>query len=71
MDDDPRFKRLRTDPKFRNVPKKERKIKIDQRFQSLLEDKKFGSKVSIDKRGRPGNFSTKENFAKFYELDSS
>ena len=69
--DDPRFTKLFTDPKFRNVPKKEKKVKIDQRFQSLFKDKKFVSKVNVDKRGRPGNFSTKENYEKFYQMDSS
>lgn len=69
--DDPRFNKLFTDPKFRHVPKKERKVKIDQRFQSLFKDKKFVSKVSVDKRGRPGNFSTKENYEKFYQMESS
>lgn len=68
--DDKRFTKLFTDPKYRNVPKKQRKVKIDDRFQSLFKDKKFVSKVSVDKRGRPGNFSTKENFEKFYHMDS-
>ena len=69
--DDPRFSKFQTDPKFRTIPKKVRKVKIDERFQSLLKDKKFVSKASVDKRGRPGNFSTKENYEKFYELESS
>ncbi len=69
--DDPRFSKLFSDPKFRNVPKKQKKVKIDQRFQSLFTDKKFVSKVSVDKRGRPGNFSTKENYEKFYQMDTS
>lgn len=68
--DDPRFGKLFSDPKFRNVPKKEKKVKIDQRFQSLFKDKKFVSKASVDKRGRPGNFSTKENYEKFYQMSS-
>lgn len=68
--DDPRFTKLFSDPKFRNVPKKERKVKIDNRFQSLFKDKKFVSKVSVDKRGRPGNYSTKENYEKFYQMES-
>ena len=69
--EDSRFSKFSTDPKYRNVPKKQRKVKIDERFQSMFKDKKFVSKVSVDKRGRPGNFSTKENFEKFYHLDSS
>lgn len=69
--DDPRFSKLFTDPKYRNVPKKERKVKIDDRFQALFKDKRFVSKVSVDKRGRPGDFSTKENYEKFYRMDTS
>ena len=34
--DDSRFKRFATDPKFRLVPKKERKVKIDPRFDDVL-----------------------------------
>ena len=69
--DDPRFSKFQTDPKFRTVPRKERKVKIDDRFSAVLKDKKFVSKVNVDKRGRPGSFSTKENYQKFYALDSS
>ncbi len=69
--DDPRFSKLFTDPKFRNVPKKERKVKIDDRFKSMFKDKRFVSKVGVDKRGRPGNFTTRENFEKFYDLQES
>jgi len=69
--EDSRFSKFKTDPKFRNVPKKQRKVQIDERFQSMFKDKKFVSKVSVDKRGRPGNYSTKENFEKFYHLENS
>ena len=69
--DDPRFSKFQTDPKFRTVPRKERKVKIDDRFKAVLKDEKFVSKVNVDKRGRPGSFSTKENYQKFYDLDSS
>ena len=37
----------------------------------MFNDKRFVDKVSVDKRGRPKNFATKENFEKFYELESS
>ena len=44
--EDSRFSKFNTDPKFRNVPKKQRKVQIDERFQSMFKDKKFVSKVS-------------------------
>lgn len=66
--DDPRFAKFSSDPKFRSVPRRERKIKIDPRFKSMFNDKSFVDKVSVDKRGRPKNFATKENFEKFYDL---
>ncbi len=68
--DDPRFAKFSSDPKFRPVPRRERKIKIDPRFKSMFNDKSFVDKVSVDKRGRPKNFATKENFEKFYDLVS-
>ena len=37
----------------------------------MFSDKRFVTKVSVDKRGRPKSFATKENFEKFYELESS
>lgn len=41
------------------------------RFKSMFTDKRFVTKVSVDKRGRPKNFATKENFEKFYDLETS
>ena len=69
--EDSRFSKFNTDPKFRNVPKKQRKVQIDERFQSMFKDKKFVSKVSVDKRGRPGNYSTTEDYKKLYHLEKS
>jgi hypothetical protein len=37
----------------------------------MFNDKRFVAKVSVDKRGRPKNFATKENFEKFYDLQTS
>ena len=37
----------------------------------MFTDKRFVTKVSVDKRGRPKNFATKENFEKFYDLETS
>ena len=37
----------------------------------MFSDKRFVTKVQVDKRGRPKNFAVKENFEKFYDLQSS
>ena len=69
MEDD-RFSRFSTDPKFRTVPKKQRKVKVDERFAGVFQEKKFVSKSKVDKRGRPQlKFNSKENFRKYYNLE--
>jgi len=68
---DSRFSKLGTDKKFLSVSKKQKKVKIDKRFQSLFTSEKFASKCSVDKRGRPKSLSAKENFEKFYDLEDS
>jgi hypothetical protein len=68
---DERFARIAKDKKFRGVSKKQRKVEIDQRFQSMFKDANFVSKCSVDKRGRPTTFSSKENFKKYYALRDS
>lgn len=68
---DSRFKKLGTDKKFRKVGRKHKKVKIDSRFQSLFTQDKFLNKCSVDKRGRPKHLSAKEDYEKFYDLDSS
>ena len=70
MDEDERFSKFRTDPKFRRASKKERKVAIDDRFKSMFKDKKFLSKTKVDKRGRPETFSAKENYKKYYRLEN-
>lgn len=70
MEEDPRFAKFQTDPKFRGLAKKNRRVKIDNRFQSLFKDPRFLNKVSIDKRGRPeSTFNAKENYKRYYQLD--
>lgn len=59
---------MSSDPKFKRVPKDERKVKIDKRFQSIFNDKRFKVKYTIDKRGRPLHGSTTEDFKKFYHM---
>lgn len=68
---DARFAHIAKDPKFRRIPKAERKVKIDHRFKDMFQDKKFTVKYTIDKRGRPINQTTTENLRKYYDLSSS
>lgn len=68
---DARFAHIARDPKFRRIPKAERKVKIDNRFKGMFKDEKFTVKYTIDKRGRPVNRTTTEDLRKYYDLSSS
>jgi len=68
---DKRFAHIARDPKFRRIPKAERKVKIDHRFKGMFKDEKFTVKYTIDKRGRPVNQTTTEDLRKYYDLSSS
>lgn len=68
--DDERFKHVLSDPKFRRIPKSERKVKIDKRFQSMFKNKNFKVKYTVDKRGRPVKHSSSEDLKRYYELSS-
>ncbi|CAF4881715.1 unnamed protein product [Pieris macdunnoughi] len=68
---DSRFAKYLNDPKYRQIPKHERKVKIDKRFQSMFSDEKFKVKYTVDKRGRPINETSTENLRKYYDLDES
>lgn len=71
FDEDERFAHVANDPKFRRIPKSERKVKIDRRFKSMFTDKKFKVKYTTDKRGRPVNNSSKEDLRRYYDLDEA
>jgi hypothetical protein len=43
---DARFARIRTDPRFRKLKKQQRKLTVDSRFKSLLEDDAKNKKKS-------------------------
>ncbi|XP_040207214.1 ESF1 homolog [Rana temporaria] len=67
---DQRFSRVTKDPRFWEMPEKEKKIKIDKRFQSMFHDKRFSVNYTVDKRGRPINHNTKDDLRRFYDLSS-
>lgn len=53
------------------MPEKEKKIKIDKRFQAMFHDKKFNLKYTVDKRGRPMSHNTTEDLKRYYDLSDS
>ncbi|XP_051000701.1 ESF1 homolog [Acomys russatus] len=69
--DDQRFRRVSKDPRFWEMPEKDRKVKIDKRFRAMFHDKKFKLNYAVDKRGRPINHSTTEDLKRFYDLSDS
>lgn len=69
--EDDRFKHIATDPRFRGVPRSQRKIKIDNRFAGMFDDKRFKLKYVMDKRGRPIHSTTSEDLKKYYAVASS
>ncbi|NIG58307.1 ESF1-like [Pontoporia blainvillei] len=68
---DQRFRRVAKDPRFWEMPEKDRKIKIDKRFRAMFHDKKFKLNYAVDKRGRPISHSTTEDLKRFYDLSDS
>lgn len=68
--EDERFKHVLSDPKFRRIPKGERKVKIDKRFRSMFKSKNFKVKYTVDKRGRPVKHNSSEDLKRYYELSS-
>ncbi|XP_072490580.1 ESF1 homolog [Notamacropus eugenii] len=68
---DERFRRITQDPRFWEMPEKDRKIKIDKRFRAMFHDKKFKLKYTVDKRGRPISHSSTEDLKRYYDLSDS
>ncbi|KAM5218613.1 ESF1 homolog isoform 1-T1 [Hipposideros larvatus] len=68
---DLRFRRVTKDPRFWEMPEKDRKVKIDKRFRGMFHDKKFKLNYAVDIRGRPINHSTTEDLKRFYDLSDS
>ncbi|XP_035773467.1 ESF1 homolog [Anopheles albimanus] len=67
--EDSRFAHLVNDPRFRGMPKSEKKVKIDSRFKSMFQDERFQVKATVDKYGRPVRKADTDELKKFYELD--
>lgn len=67
---DERFAHLLNNPRFKKLPKREGKVKIDDRFKSMFKDDKFKVKYSVDKYGRQVNTTSTEELKKYYDQSS-
>ncbi|KAM9316809.1 ESF1 homolog [Gastrophryne carolinensis] len=68
---DQRFSRVTKDPRFWEMPEKDKKIKIDKRFKAMFHDKKFNLNYTVDKRGRPIQHNTTADLKRYYDLSDS
>ena len=70
MDD--RFSKANFDPRFIRYKKNASKLKIDDRFKSMLTSKEFDSTsvAKVDKYGRKTSQSVQKDLKKYYKLDS-
>ncbi|KDR84931.1 hypothetical protein GALMADRAFT_107424 [Galerina marginata CBS 339.88] len=71
---DPRFARLKSDPRFRRPKTKSTKVVIDERFKGVFaKDKKKNGKPlrrKVDKYGRPiSDTQNQENLRRYYRLE--
>lgn len=66
---DSRFAHVGKDPRFRRVPKSQRKVKVDERFGGMFKDDRFKLKYSVDKRGRPVRLSSNDQLKRYYDID--
>ncbi|KAE9408126.1 hypothetical protein BT96DRAFT_914111 [Gymnopus androsaceus JB14] len=72
---DPRFARLKSDPRFRRPKKQQSKVVVDDRFKSVFaptKNKKNKSQSGrVDKYGRPvSDTQDQENLRRFYRLEN-
>ncbi|XP_028828014.1 ESF1 homolog [Denticeps clupeoides] len=68
---DDRFQKVQKDPRFWEMPDKDRRIKIDKRFRSMFHDERFKLKYTVDKRGRPVDHTSSDDLKRFYNLADS
>jgi hypothetical protein len=66
---DERFAHLLSNPRFKQLPKTESKVKIDKRFQGMFDDERFNVKQKVDKYGRHLN-KKEEDLKKYYRISS-
>ncbi|KAI0257372.1 hypothetical protein BJV78DRAFT_1116643 [Lactifluus subvellereus] len=72
---DPRFTRLKSDPRFRSLKRHRNKVAVDGRFSSVFSRAKKQSKIGVDERvdkygRRLSDSQENESLRRFYRLDS-
>ncbi|KAF9015108.1 hypothetical protein BDQ17DRAFT_1340497 [Cyathus striatus] len=67
---DPRFARLKTDPRFRRPKKNQSKVVVDERFKGVFQAEKKSKSGRVDKYGRPiSSTYEQDNLKHFYRLE--
>ncbi|KAL0071941.1 pre-rRNA-processing protein esf1 [Marasmius tenuissimus] len=73
---DPRFSRLKTDPRFRRPKKHQAKVVVDERFKSVFDSQKSkgmkkAASARVDKYGRAlAETHEEDNLKRFYRLEN-
>ncbi|KZS95969.1 hypothetical protein SISNIDRAFT_451626 [Sistotremastrum niveocremeum HHB9708] len=69
---DPRFARIRSDPRFRKPKKQQNKLVVDPRFKAIFDDEDKPKRAAkIDKYGRRiSSKNNKEDLHRFYRLEN-
>ncbi|XP_034239620.1 ESF1 homolog [Thrips palmi] len=71
MAKDGRFSHIASDPRFKTIPRSQRQVKIDKRFQGMFKDERFKMNYTVDKRGKPISRTSNEDLERYYALSSS
>lgn len=73
LSEDDRFAEISTNPLFNEIPRKKKKVVIDQRFQSMFTDNRFKTRKfgKMDKRGRCLDLSNSKHLAALYDMDNT
>lgn len=70
---DSRLSKVQSDQTFREMPKREKRTKVDSRFKAMFYDKQFASTTAnVDRHGRKVNkLKEREDLHNLYELEES
>jgi hypothetical protein len=68
-----RLNKVQSDQTFHEMPKREKKVKVDSRFSAMFNDPQFASTTAkVDRHGRKINkLKEREDLHNLYELEES